>query len=94
MGFGLPQDSSSAHKSRCSYPRKIRLIEDNAKCRHLKSDLERSFVASLYLSYPPPPRHNSTFVHILIHTGKGGVLNQREGESTDHKAAGSKYQHG
>jgi hypothetical protein len=30
--------------------RKIRLIEGNAKCRHLKSDLESDFAAALYLT--------------------------------------------
>jgi hypothetical protein len=37
---------------------KIRLIEGNAKCDHLKKwDLERDFVAAIYLSEAPsPPR--------------------------------------
>jgi hypothetical protein len=37
--------------------RRIRLIESNAKCRHLKSDLKRNFAAGFYLSEAPsPPR--------------------------------------
>ncbi len=35
-----------------------RLIESNAKCRHLKSDLERDFAAGMYLSEASfPPRY-------------------------------------
>jgi hypothetical protein len=35
--------------------RKIRLIESNAKCRNLKSDLDRHFAAGVYLSEAPSP---------------------------------------
>ncbi len=63
------------HKTQ--YRRKIRLIEGSAKCRHPKSDLERDFAAALYL----PTVTQCAYVHILIHTRRGGgELNQREGE--------------
>jgi hypothetical protein len=72
-------------------PRKIRLTEGNAKCRHLKFvHLYRDFAADVYLSeaqdpIPPPLTHCVCGYSILIHTGKGnggggGGLNQREGE--------------
>jgi hypothetical protein len=62
-------------------PRKIRLIEGNAICRHLKK-------AAIYLSEaPPPPYTLYMYRHIHIRTctyshreGGVGVLNQREEE--------------
>ncbi len=67
--------------------RKIRLIEGNTKCRHLKKiDLLRDFAAGVYLSEAQNPKPSPSLQHcireysILIHTGKGeGELNQREG---------------
>jgi hypothetical protein len=71
--------------------RKIRLIESNAKCCHLKKlickgTLQRDFAAVVYLSeaqnpVQPPPPLQSVYVY-TVHTGKGGGgdLNQREGE--------------
>jgi hypothetical protein len=56
--------------------RKIRLIEGNAKCRHLKSDLERDFAAALYLPEPPPVTHCTLYsVHTYVYLftqGRGG----------------------
>ncbi len=34
--------------------KKIRHIEGNMKCLHLKSDLDRDFAAAVSLSEPPP----------------------------------------
>jgi hypothetical protein len=60
---------------------KIRLIEDNAKCRHLKNDLKRDFPAGVYLSEaqkPYPPTLQTVYVYsIHIHTGKGRIELQR-----------------
>ncbi len=47
--------------------RKIRLIEGNAKCRHLKK-----FTCKGTLIPPPPLTHCIRVYSILIHTGKGG----------------------
>jgi hypothetical protein len=69
--------------------RKIRLIEDYAKCRHLKNDLERGFAAAISLSeassslvYPLPPCYTIfTDIYFYLFTlGRGGVLNQRAEE--------------
>jgi hypothetical protein len=70
---------------------------------YLKNDLEKDFVAAVYLSksptqtdIPPPGPHPVTHCirrYLNLFTqGRGGevVLNQREGESKDHRAAGSK----
>jgi hypothetical protein len=87
-----------------AYRRKIRLIEDNAKSRHLKIYLQRDFAADVYLSesknthaYLPPYTLYSVHVYIysiFTNTGKGEVveLNQREGERRGNISAGSKYQ--
>jgi hypothetical protein len=53
-----------------------RLIEGNAKCRHLRRIyLERDFAAGVYLSEAhnpiPPLTHCIRVYSILIHTGKG-----------------------
>ncbi len=50
-----------------------------------KSDLKRDFAAGVYLSevqnpITPPPLHT---VNVNIHTGKGGELNQRVGETSN-----------
>ncbi len=37
-----------------SHRRKIRLMESIAKCRHLKSDIERDYAAGVYLSEEGP----------------------------------------
>ncbi len=62
--------------------RKIRRKEGIAKCRHLKKiNLERDFVAGVYLSKSrnsiPPPLY--TLFTCIQHAGKGGELNQRGG---------------
>ncbi len=61
--------------------RKIRLIEGIAKCCHLdkltyKGTLWQVFIC---LPEPPPLTHCIRVYSILIHTGKVGELNQREG---------------
>jgi hypothetical protein len=59
--------------------RKIRLIESNAKCRHLKSDLESDFAAAFYLT-EPPPRHTLYSVHTYVYLftqGRGGGAREK-----------------
>jgi hypothetical protein len=66
--------------------RKIRLIKDNAKCRHLqKFTCKRDFAAGVYLSEGPEPhlrplKHCICVYGILIHTWKGGRLGRVEPE--------------
>jgi hypothetical protein len=66
--------------------RKIRLLEGNAKCRHLKKlNLKRDFVAGVYLSEAQNPISSPFSVYVytvyLFTKGRGGELNQREGYS-------------
>jgi hypothetical protein len=64
--------------------RKIRLIEGNAKCRHLKiGTLRQMFICLRLMTAYPSPLHT---VHIHVYsipvlTGKwgGGRVDQREG---------------
>jgi hypothetical protein len=66
--------------------RKIKIIEGNEKCQHLKKiDLQRDVAAGVYLSEAqnpilPPPLH--TVYIILNHKGAkgGGRVNQKERE--------------
>jgi hypothetical protein len=71
--------------------RKIRLIEANAKCRHLKNYPVKGLAAGFSLSeaqnLKPPPPHPPHTQCILVYTvvylftqGRGGRFNQREGE--------------
>ncbi len=60
--------------------RRIKLIEDNAKCRHrnkmtCKGTLRHVFICLWTRTPYPPPLHTITFIHyivLLIHTRKGG----------------------
>jgi hypothetical protein len=50
-----------------------------------KSDLERDFVAAIYLSEAPSPCYNALYKYIypylyLFTRGRDGVLNHREGD--------------
>ncbi len=67
--------------------RKIRLIEDKAKCRHVKKLTWKGTLRQVFICLRPrtPLIHCLRVYSLLIHTGKGG-MNQREGESTDQKA--------
>ncbi len=82
--------------------RKLRLIEGNAKCRHLNKLICKGTLRQVFIClrprtpeapiYPPPPQPlHTVYVHtvysILIHTGKGGGVLTRG--ATVHKA-GSK----
>ncbi len=62
---------------------KIRPIECNVKSRHLKkltcTETLRQVFFCLMLHIPPPPHTHTVYVYsILIRTGKGRVLNQKE----------------
>ncbi len=66
--------------------KKIRLIEGNAKCRHLakftsKGTLRQVFICRrTRILYPPPFTHCIRVYSILIHIGKGGnSRTKREG---------------
>jgi len=53
--------------------RKIRLIEGNAKCRHLKRDFETGvYLSEVQNPIPLPLAHCIRVYSILIRTGKGG----------------------
>jgi hypothetical protein len=81
---------------------KIRLIEGNSKCRHLKKLTCEGTLRQVFICLRPrnpslnPLTHCIRVYSILIHTGKGGEgeeFNQREGKrgnrveySTDHIA--------
>jgi hypothetical protein len=60
--------------------RKIRLLEEIAKCRHLKKLTCKGTLRQLFIyprprtPSPPPP------LHTVMYMGVGGDLNQREGE--------------
>jgi hypothetical protein len=66
--------------------RKIRLIESNEKCCHLKKLICKGTLRQLFIflkprtPYKPPPHIQSVNVY-TVHTwkGGGGDLNQREG---------------
>jgi hypothetical protein len=72
--------------------RKIRLIEGNAKCRHLKIFTCKGTLRQAFICLRPRTPYHPHLTHyirvytiqynnIIIHTGKGGgELNQREGE--------------
>jgi hypothetical protein len=54
---------------------KIRLIEDNAKCRHLKKMTCKETLRQVFICLRPkttyPPTHCILVYSIHIHTGKG-----------------------
>ena len=70
--------------------RKIRLIEGNAKCRHLKKVTSKGTLRQVFIclrprtAYPPSPLHTvycTRTVHLFTQgRGEGRELNQREGE--------------
>jgi hypothetical protein len=63
--------------------RKIKLIEGNAKCGHLKKLTCKGTLRQAQNPKPPPLTHCIRVYNILIHTEKmrgGRELNQREGE--------------
>jgi hypothetical protein len=73
--------------NKCMSRRKIRLIEDNAKCPHLKKftctgTLRQVFIClRLRIPYPPPFTQCIRVYRMLIHTGKGvGVRGRFEPE--------------
>jgi hypothetical protein len=77
--------------------RKIRLIEGNAKCRHLKNGLERDFASARFLTKAP-----SLTVHKYIYLftqGRGEDIgeSERRGEGQHGKVQitklGRRYQH-
>jgi hypothetical protein len=59
----------------------INYIDTKAKCSHLKKLTCKGTLRQVFicLSYIPLPLH-TVYVHVLIHIGDGGELNQREGE--------------
>jgi hypothetical protein len=68
--------------------RRIRLIEGNTKCRHLKKITFKGTLKHVFIClrnrapYSLPPLHTlNVYIHIFVHIGKGegGELNQREG---------------
>jgi hypothetical protein len=68
------------------YRRKIRLIEGNAKCHHLKKftcngTLRHVVISEAQNPISPPPLHTVYMYTIYLFTqaGVGGELNQREG---------------
>ncbi len=80
--------------------RKIRLTEDNAKCRHLKKwpwkGLRQVFIYLRHRTPYPPPPLTQWYVYSIREDfftqerGEGGDLNQREGERATVHKAGSK----
>jgi hypothetical protein len=77
--------------------RKIRLIEDNAKCRHLKKLTCKGTLRQVFISLRPPPlpfTHYVRVYRILIHTGKGGEVEpERRLEGQQVTKLGRKYRH-
>jgi hypothetical protein len=64
--------------------RKIRLIEGNAKCRHLKNLSVKGLCDSLRPRNPYPPLTHCKLVYSIQYSftqrrGDGGEINQREG---------------
>ncbi len=60
--------------------RKIKLIENNAKCRHKKKIV---FICLRPRTpYPPPPLHTAYVytAYLFTRKGEGGELNRREGQ--------------
>ncbi len=83
-----------AHRRIPAGRRKIRLIEGNEKCRHIKKWLVRDFAADIYL--PDAPLTHTEYIHIpipvLIHRGRG--VNRGEGQQgrVQITKGGRKYQ--
>ncbi len=78
--------------------RKIRLIENNAKCRYLKKLTCKGTLRQVFYLYESPtPYHNIYVYCILIHTGKGGgmggELNSEKVRGAIVHKVGRQYQH-
>jgi hypothetical protein len=76
--------------------RKIRLIEGNAKCRHLKKVPCKGTLWQVFICMRPGPPRLTRCLHvysILIHTGTGGGEPERRGEGQQLTKLGRKYQH-
>jgi hypothetical protein len=84
--------------------RKIRLIEGNAKCCHLKKLTCNGALRQVFICLspgtpnpPPPPTHCIRVYRIIIHTRKGGrggrVEPERRLEGQQVTKLGGKYQH-
>ncbi len=70
----------------CIRPKKIRLIESNSKCRHPKNLTCKGTLRQVFICLRPRTQYRSLHIrayNILIHTGKGGELNQREGQRSN-----------
>ncbi len=77
--------------------RKIRLIEGNAKCRHLKKLTCKGTSRQVFICLRPrtpyfPLTHCIRVYSIRIHTGKWGWGRVEPESSGVHKAIGQKYQ--
>ncbi len=93
----FPADSPAITMHR----RKIRLIEGNAKCRHLKKLTLKGALQQVFIClwprkpYPPPPLTHCILVYsTLIHTAKGGggrVDPERRLEEQPFTKQGRKY---
>jgi hypothetical protein len=81
--------------------RKIRLIEGNAKCRHLKILTFKGTLRQVFICLRPKPHTPAPLTHfilvysILIHIGKGGgrIQPERRLEVQQITKLGRKYQH-
>ncbi len=76
--------------------RKIRLIEGNAKCRHLKKLTCKGTLRHVFICLRPPFAHCIPVYSVYLFThGRGGESLTREKVrgATVHKAAEKKYQH-
>ncbi len=78
--------------------RKIRLIEGNAKCRHLKNWPVQGLCGrrlSVRCPEPPPPLHYflNTVLYLFTQGAEGRVEPERRLEWQQFKKLGRKYQH-
>jgi hypothetical protein len=86
--FCSPNTDPSIYTHVVQYPfarRKIRLVEGNAKCCHLKK-LTKGTLRQVFIClrpgtpYPPPYTLYTCIQYTYSHREGGGELNQREGE--------------
>ncbi len=100
------QDRQEGGHYTCTYtyfPRKIRLIECNAKCRYLnKLTSKGTFQQVFFLSearsppmipYSPPHAVYVYTVHLFTHGSVGGELTKEKVRGAIVHKAGRKYQH-